>query len=107
MKNNIKYFQTNYFDQKKIFQGQGWPAAFIAGDLPQRERLRVFDALMDVSIRVLVSTDLTSRGIDCETVDLVINMDVRFFDIFILNFIIFYSLLYFTISYFYSLHMIA
>jgi hypothetical protein len=31
---------------------------------------------MDVSIRVLVSTDLTSRGIDCETVDLVMNMDV-------------------------------
>jgi superfamily II DNA/RNA helicase len=61
----------------KKLQGQGWPAAFIAGDLPQRERLRVFDALMDVSIRVLVSTDLTSRGIDCETVDLVINMDVR------------------------------
>ena len=60
----------------KKLQSKGWPAAFIAGDLPQRERLRVFDMLMNVSIRVLISTDLTARGIDCETVDLVINMDL-------------------------------
>ena len=33
-------------------------------------------ALRDIYCRVLISTDLTSRGIDAQNVDMVINMDV-------------------------------
>lgn len=57
-------------------QHSGWPTGFLAGDLPQRERLRVFAALQRIQIRVLVSTDLSARGIDCNTVDLVVNLDL-------------------------------
>lgn len=60
----------------KKLQYSGWPSAFLAGDLPQRERLRVFKQLKDMHIRILVSTDLTARGIDCNLVDLVVNLDL-------------------------------
>ena len=48
----------------------GWPAASIAGNQKQRERLAVIDAMRSFRIRVLVSTDLTARGLDMAHVDL-------------------------------------
>ena len=54
----------------------GYPAAFTAGTLPQRRRMDVMDRMRRHNARVLVSTDLTARGIDLEHVNLVAHLDV-------------------------------
>lgn len=54
----------------------GFPCLFISGDLPQSQRLEVIRNLRYFSIRVLLSTDLTSRGLDILNVNLVLNFDV-------------------------------
>ncbi|GAM18663.1 hypothetical protein SAMD00019534_018380, partial [Acytostelium subglobosum LB1] len=55
---------------------QGWPTKYIAGAMDQRDRLAIMSDLKEFRLRVLVSTDLISRGIDIERVNLVVNMDV-------------------------------
>lgn len=48
----------------------------IHGDMNQRDRDRVFNALRDGTIRVLVATDVVGRGIDVSTVSHIINYDM-------------------------------
>ena len=54
----------------------GYPAAFISGDLPQQQRNAAMASMRSLQLRVLVSTDLTARGVDVERVNLVINLDL-------------------------------
>ena len=55
----------------------GWPAIFIAAQLQdQHERLAAFNSLRQFTSRILVTTDLSARGIDAANVNLVINLDV-------------------------------
>jgi ATP-dependent RNA helicase DDX20 len=55
-----------------------WPTTYISAEKCQTERLEALSKLKKYKCRVLVSTDLTARGIDVENVNLVINMDVPF-----------------------------
>lgn len=55
---------------------EGYPAVFTAGTLPQRKRMDAMDAMRGFRARVLVSTDLTARGVDLERVNLVTHLDV-------------------------------
>ncbi|XP_076312960.1 uncharacterized protein LOC143226196 [Tachypleus tridentatus] len=55
---------------------KGWPTAFISGSQEQCDRLETMNQLKNFKLRVLVSTDLTARGIDAENVNLVVNLDV-------------------------------
>ncbi|KAG7401236.1 hypothetical protein PHYBOEH_002420 [Phytophthora boehmeriae] len=55
---------------------QGWPAACITGSQSQATRLEVMEAFRTSSLRVLVSTDLTARGIDVDKVNFVVNLDL-------------------------------
>ena len=48
----------------------------IHGDMNQRDRDRVFNALRAGTIRVLVATDVVGRGIDVSTVSHIINYDM-------------------------------
>ncbi|KAK0152396.1 putative ATP-dependent RNA helicase DDX20 [Merluccius polli] len=59
-----------------ILSSKGLPAVCISGGLSQDERLEAMSKLKQYQCRVLISTDLTSRGIDAEKVNLVINLDV-------------------------------
>ncbi|XP_028309824.1 putative ATP-dependent RNA helicase DDX20 [Gouania willdenowi] len=59
-----------------ILSSKGLPAACISGGLTQDQRLEAMSKLKQYQCRVLISTDLTSRGIDAEKVNLVINLDV-------------------------------
>ncbi|XP_077424391.1 putative ATP-dependent RNA helicase DDX20 [Vanacampus margaritifer] len=59
-----------------ILSSKGLPAACISGSLSQEQRLEAMSKLKQYQCRVLISTDLTSRGIDAEKVNLVINLDV-------------------------------
>ncbi|KAF7695442.1 probable ATP-dependent RNA helicase DDX20 [Silurus meridionalis] len=59
-----------------VLFSKGLPAVCISGSLSQEQRLEAMSKLKQYQCRVLISTDLTSRGIDAEKVNLVINLDV-------------------------------
>ncbi|XP_044270826.1 probable ATP-dependent RNA helicase DDX20 [Tribolium madens] len=61
---------SNYLNQK------GWDSVFISAAQKQTQRLEAIDNLKKFKNRILLSTDLTSRGIDAPNVDLVINYDL-------------------------------
>ncbi|NWI14764.1 DDX20 helicase, partial [Crypturellus soui] len=60
----------------EILTSKGFPAECISGGMNQSQRLDAMAKLKQFHCRVLISTDLTSRGIDAEKVNLVINLDV-------------------------------
>ncbi|GMF42943.1 unnamed protein product [Phytophthora fragariaefolia] len=55
---------------------QGWPAACITGSQTQATRMEVMEDFRASRSRVLVSTDLTARGIDVDKVNFVVNLDL-------------------------------
>ncbi|XP_012276173.1 probable ATP-dependent RNA helicase DDX20 [Orussus abietinus] len=54
----------------------GFAAVYIAGSQDMHKRLEVMGKLKNFKCRILLSTDLTARGIDAENVNLVINLDI-------------------------------
>ncbi|NXQ52346.1 DDX20 helicase, partial [Anthoscopus minutus] len=60
----------------EILTSRGFPAECIAGNMNQNQRLDAMAKLKQFHCRVLISTDLTSRGIDAEKVNLVVNLDL-------------------------------
>ncbi|XP_053675233.1 probable ATP-dependent RNA helicase DDX20 [Anopheles nili] len=54
----------------------GWPAEVINSGMEQRIRLKAIDDFRAFRARVLIATNLIARGIDVESVNLVINADV-------------------------------
>ncbi len=57
-------------------KGNRWPAEGITGDLPQRKRFNLMGRFKDGSIKILVATDVASRGIHVEDISHVINYDL-------------------------------
>jgi ATP-dependent RNA helicase RhlB len=57
-------------------KGNGWPAERITGDLPQRKRFRLMEQFKNGKIKILVATDVASRGIHVEDISHVINYDL-------------------------------
>ncbi len=57
-------------------QGNGWPAEKITGDLPQPKRFRLMEGFKKGKIKILVATDVASRGIHVEDISHVINYDL-------------------------------
>ncbi len=57
-------------------KGNGWPAEGITGDLAQRTRFSLMERFKDGKIKILVATDVASRGIHVENVSHVINFDL-------------------------------
>uniref|UniRef100_K7F730 Probable ATP-dependent RNA helicase DDX20 n=1 Tax=Pelodiscus sinensis TaxID=13735 RepID=K7F730_PELSI len=60
----------------EVLTSKGFLAECISGSMNQNQRLDAMAKLKQFHCRVLISTDLTSRGIDAEKVNLVINLDV-------------------------------
>jgi ATP-dependent RNA helicase DeaD len=56
--------------------GLGISAAAISGDVPQNTRENIVKRLRSGMIRVLVATDVAARGLDIDSVELVINYDL-------------------------------
>ena len=54
---------------------QGYPAKAVTGDLPQKKRLRFLEQFKAGRIPILVATDVASRGLHIDGVDLVVNYD--------------------------------
>ena len=57
-------------------KGNGWPAEGITGDLPQRKRFQLMEWFKNGRIKILVATDVASRGIHVEDISHVINYDL-------------------------------
>ena len=57
-------------------KGNGWPAEGITGDLPQRKRFQLMSQFKKGQIKILVATDVASRGIHVEDISHVINYDL-------------------------------
>ncbi|VEN73695.1 ATP-dependent RNA helicase RhlB [Candidatus Desulfarcum epimagneticum] len=57
-------------------KGNNFPAEAITGDLPQPKRLKLMKQFKDGDIRILVATDVASRGIHVENISHVINYDL-------------------------------
>jgi ATP-independent RNA helicase DbpA len=57
-------------------RAQGFSALSLHGDLLQRERDEVLVLFANQSCSVLVATDVAARGLDIQTLDAVINVDV-------------------------------
>ncbi|MDR0950455.1 MAG: DEAD/DEAH box helicase [Candidatus Ancillula sp.] len=54
----------------------GLRAATISGDVPQKERERIVERMRSGKIQVLVATDVAARGLDIDSIELVINYDL-------------------------------
>ncbi|MDR1251990.1 MAG: DEAD/DEAH box helicase [Treponema sp.] len=54
----------------------GYDCEFIIGDLPQAKRLKVIDAVKTGKIKYLVATDVAARGLDIESLAMVVNYDL-------------------------------
>jgi len=54
----------------------GFNCEFIIGDLPQSKRLKVIDDVKAGKIKMLVATDVAARGLDIESLSMVINYDL-------------------------------
>jgi ATP-dependent RNA helicase RhlB len=57
-------------------KGNGLPAEGITGDLPQNKRFGLMDDFRKNKIRILVATDVASRGIHVEDISHVFNYDL-------------------------------
>jgi ATP-dependent RNA helicase RhlB len=57
-------------------KGNGWPAEGITGDLPQRKRFQLMEKFKKGQLKILVATDVASRGIHVEDITHVINYDL-------------------------------
>ncbi|XP_061175888.1 probable ATP-dependent RNA helicase DDX20 [Saccostrea echinata] len=68
--------QTRAQNMADALISHGWPTAYIAGSHDQKDRNEAMSQLKTYKCRVLISTDLTSRGIDADKVNMVINLDV-------------------------------
>jgi ATP-dependent RNA helicase RhlB len=54
----------------------GFNVAMWTGDLPQNKRMRILEAFREGSIPIVVASDVASRGIHVDQVDLVVNFDL-------------------------------
>ena len=61
---------------EEALRATGMSVASLHGDLEQRDRDRVMAKFRNGSTRVLVATDVAARGIDLESLDLVVNFDL-------------------------------
>ncbi len=57
-------------------KGNGWPAEGITGDLPQQKRFKLMEQFKEGKIKMLIATDVASRGIHVEDISHVINFDL-------------------------------
>lgn len=70
--NSIKRVQDLY----EAMCEDGFPVCRIHGNMDKVEREKAFRDFKDGSLRVLISSNVTSRGIDVQQVSIVINFDV-------------------------------
>jgi len=59
-----------------LLNHQGYTARAITGDIPQKKRLAYLDRFKSGELKILVATDVASRGLHIEGVSIVVNYDL-------------------------------
>ncbi|MGD1983905.1 MAG: ATP-dependent RNA helicase RhlB [Chromatiaceae bacterium] len=59
-----------------FLEGNGYPAAILSGDVPQKKRLSLLKRFSGGDVAVLVATDVAARGLHIEAVTHVVNYDL-------------------------------
>ncbi len=54
----------------------GFGCEYIIGDLPQKQRLTIINAIKSGTLRILVATDVAARGLHINDLELVVNYDL-------------------------------
>ncbi len=70
---NQKYMAEEVARRLKV---NGMECEYIMGDLPQKKRSEVIEQLKAGKIAILVATDVAARGLDVDSLDLVVNYDL-------------------------------
>jgi ATP-dependent RNA helicase RhlB len=70
---NTKHVGERLADQ---LNHHGYTARAITGDIPQPKRLKYLDRFKKGEIKILVATDVASRGLHIEGVSIVVNYDI-------------------------------
>jgi len=70
---NMKH--TAFLVSKQL-QANGYKAKFLNGDLPQNERLQIIEDFMADRFPILVATDVASRGLHIDDLEMVVNYDI-------------------------------
>ena len=76
---SILIFASTKVNVKQLhrqLKADGFACSAIHSDLEQHERISVLTDFRNRKIQILVATDIVSRGIDIDSIDLVINYDV-------------------------------
>ena len=74
----IIFTQTKYAtnDLTKLLYQKWYKVGQLSGDLDQRERMAALKAYKENQVKIMVATDVASRGLNMKDIDLVINYDV-------------------------------
>ena len=59
-----------------ILNQNGYQTVYISGDIPQKKRSRIIEAIKEGKIQYLVATDVASRGLHVDDISHVFNYDV-------------------------------
>jgi superfamily II DNA/RNA helicase len=68
--------KTSVRSVNRRLQKKGWSSAAISSDLEQAEREEVLTAFRNRKLIFLVATDVMSRGIDIDNIEIVVNYEV-------------------------------
>lgn len=71
-------YQTRAESLSNVLNRNGWNSTYISAAMKQSERIATLVSLKEFKCRILLTTDLTARGIDIASLDLVINFDVPY-----------------------------
>ncbi|HEX6550936.1 MAG TPA: DEAD/DEAH box helicase, partial [Gammaproteobacteria bacterium] len=63
-------------DLEAYLKGNGFNAAVLSGDVPQKKRLRLLKEFTEGALPILVTTDVASRGLHIPDVSHVVNFDL-------------------------------
>lgn len=66
----------NALKLNEIICSRGWPSVYMNGSFSQTKRNQIFTTFKEFRARILISTDLISRGIDIQRVNCVINFEL-------------------------------
>ena len=69
-------YQTRAESYCNHMKNAGWTIEVITGSQAQATRNKTMDSLKKYKCRLLIATDILARGIDVESIDLIINLDV-------------------------------
>ncbi|MEO5656167.1 MAG: DEAD/DEAH box helicase [Nitrospiria bacterium] len=70
---NTKHVSERITD---LLNHQGYTARAITGDIPQNKRLKYLERFKSGELKILVATDVASRGLHIEGVSIVVNYDL-------------------------------